>query len=364
MSDLLVVVPTRGRRVLLERFLEAWSATVAVMDGTDLMVVTDDDDQDTYEGLELPPRASVTVLPRMWLGPKLNAVCVPAAERYKAVGFLADDCVPQAPGWDLMLTRALGTPGIAYPEDRRRDDIPEHPFISSEIITALGWFFEPALAHYYADHVLADLGRTAGCLRYVPDAVVAHLHYHVRGTGAERDRTYAEAERNGTADYFAYQAWRTARMAADAAMVRAVSGTRPGSPAPSWHPPASRTTREEAMAGDMYVANTGFVTDTGNGRLTAVKRGDSFPEGHPVLRAGHHFFTLVPGTGQPPDPAEPGPAPADPADPDSAAADPDPAKPADAPDGTPVPQPEGAPAAKPAPKRTRKPNTPPATPAG
>jgi hypothetical protein len=217
-ADLLVVVPTRGRAALMDRFVEAWSATV--QGDTELLVVADEDDQSTYDGLRLPARAGFTVLPRMWLGPKLNAVCVPEAERYRAVGFLADDCLPQAPGWDVMLTRALATPGIAYPEDRRRDDIPEHAFISSEIITALGWFFEPSLAHYYTDNLLADLGRAAGCLRYVPDAVVAHLHYQVGGTGAKRDRTYAEAEKNGALDYGAYQAWRAERMGADVATVR------------------------------------------------------------------------------------------------------------------------------------------------
>jgi hypothetical protein len=221
----------------MDRFLAAWSATVH--GDTDLLVVTDDDDH-SYRGMRLPAHAGLRVLPRMRLGPKLNAVCVPAAEQYKAVGFLADDCLPQTPGWDVMMMEALAAPGIAYPEDRRRDDIPEHAFISSPIITALGWFFEPTLAHYYTDNLLADLGRAAGCLRYVPDAVVAHLHYQVGGTGAERDRTYAEAEKNGAPDYAAYQAWRTARMAADAATVRAVTGTRPGSPAPGWHPPAAR----------------------------------------------------------------------------------------------------------------------------
>jgi hypothetical protein len=223
-TDLLVVVPTRGRPELMQRFLGAWSGTV--QGDTDLLVVTDEDEADAYSGLELPDRAGWTLLPRMNLGPKLNAVCLPEAGRYRAVGFLADDCVPQTPGWDLLLMQALATPGIAYPEDRRRADIPEHPFISSQIITALGWFFEPSLKHYCADCVLGDLGRGAGCLRYVPEAVVAHLHYQVQGVTAERDRTYAEAENNGTGDHAAYREWRSHRMAADIAKVRAVTGGR------------------------------------------------------------------------------------------------------------------------------------------
>jgi hypothetical protein len=210
----------------MQRFLGAFAATV--QGDTDLLVVADEDEEDAYAALALPARAGFTLLPRMSLGPKLNAVCVPEAERYRSVGFLADDCVPQSPGWDVMLTKALDTPGIAYPEDRRRADIPEHAFISSPVITALGWFFEPALAHFYADNVLADLGRAAGCLRHVPGAVIEHRHYQVRGTGAARDRTYAEAEENGAADCAAYQEWRSHRMAADTAKVRAVTGTPDG----------------------------------------------------------------------------------------------------------------------------------------
>lgn len=208
----------------MQRFLVAFAATV--QGDTDLLAVTDNDDQGTYAGLVLPERASMTVLPRMNLAPKLNAVCVPAAQRYKAIGFLADDTLPETPGWDVLLLGALETPGIAYPQGHRRSDIPEHPFISSGIVTALGWFFEPSLCHFYADNVLADLGRTAGCLRHVPQASVRHMHY--TRTCTPGDRTYFEAEVNGPADQAAYQAWRRERMAADAAVVRAaVTGDAP-----------------------------------------------------------------------------------------------------------------------------------------
>lgn len=201
----------------MQRFLDAYKATV--QGDTELLVVADEDEEDAYAGLVLPERAGFTLLPRMHLGPKLNAVCVPEAERYRAVGFLADDCVPETPGWDVLITQALAAPGIAYPRDHRRDDIPEHPFVSSVIIAALGWFWEPSLLHYCADCVWADLGRAADCLRFVPEASVRHEHH---STGlSRRDRTYSEAEVNGPADQAAYMTWRRHCMEGDADTVRA-----------------------------------------------------------------------------------------------------------------------------------------------
>jgi hypothetical protein len=219
-GDLLVIVPTRGRRAQLDRFLAAADATRQA--ATDLLVVIDDDDTATYEGLVLPSRAHAVTDPRVRLAPKLNRHAVPAARNYPVIGFLADDTVPVTPGWDRLLLAALATPGIAYPDDQRRDDVPEHPFISSAIITALGWFFEPSLRHFYADDVLADIGRGAGCLAYVPEAVVEHLHYQTR-PGVARDATYTEAEAEGFRDQQAYQQWRASRMADDIATVRTLT---------------------------------------------------------------------------------------------------------------------------------------------
>lgn len=202
----------------MQRFLDAYAVTVR--GDTDLLVVADEDEEDDYAGLRPPERAGYTLLPRMHLGPKLNTVCVPEAERYRAVGFLADDCVPETPGWDALIAQALAAPGIAYPQDHRRTDVPEHQFISSVIIAALGWFHEPSLRHYYTDDVWADLGNATGCLRFVSGASVRHEHYATAPRQA-RDRTYAEAEENGPADQAAYMTWRRDRLAADADTVRA-----------------------------------------------------------------------------------------------------------------------------------------------
>jgi hypothetical protein len=231
-AEMLVIVPARGRPGHLARFLEAFAATRQA--DTDLVVALDDDDRDAYDGVALPDGAWVTSAPRAWLGPKVNRLAVPAAWRYPVIGMLADDVVPETPGLDRLILGALQAPGIAWPADGRRSDIPEHPFISSAIIQALGWFYEPGLCHYWTDNVWADLGLLAGCLRPVPGAVVRHLHYAAAPgfpagatAGVRRDRTYADAEENGRRDEAAYLAWRRNGLAADVAAVRAAIGATP-----------------------------------------------------------------------------------------------------------------------------------------
>jgi hypothetical protein len=221
-ADLLIIVPTRRRRARLEQFLDAFDAT---RDGaTDLLIVTDDDD-DSYAGLTLPRRAGTVSRPRTWLGPKVNPVATLAARTYPAVGFLGDDAEPVTPGWDRILMSYLDTPGIAYPENGRRRDVCEHQIVSSCIIRALGWYFEPTLMHYWTDTVLTELGARAGCLRYVAEAIVLHRHYDSGGT---YDPVYAESvDANGGRDQVAYNTWRESRMEADVQVVRAaIAGTQ------------------------------------------------------------------------------------------------------------------------------------------
>lgn len=225
-AEMLVIVPTRGRPAQLQRFLDAFEATRQA--DTDLLVAMDDDDKDAYDGIALPDGAWRASAPRAWLTPKVNQYAATAAWRYPVIGVAADDIVPETPGWDRMILAALATPGIAYPDTGRRADIPEQPFISSVIIQALGWLYQPSLFHYWTDNVLADVGRRAGCLRLVQGAMLRHLHYadapgHPGGAaaGVRRDRTYAEAEENERRDAAAYLAWRRTGMAADVEKVRA-----------------------------------------------------------------------------------------------------------------------------------------------
>jgi len=224
-GDLLVIVPSRGRPARLrEMITETRRLSTAA---TDIAVAVDDDDPDlpAYEEIAAPLMGAgvrFTAGPRKTLAGWTNHVAARHAGRYRCLASLGDDHVPRTPGWDSLLLAAIdgmGGTGFAYPDDRRRADIPEAVVISSDIVRALGWMCEPSLQHFRVDDVWADLGHGAGCLRYVPGAVVEHMHYSVR-PGVPRDGTYADAEDRAPADHAAYERWRRERMAADIETVK------------------------------------------------------------------------------------------------------------------------------------------------
>ena len=190
-----------------------------------MLVITDADDT-SYDGVTWPPGVRACVQERLPVLPKVNRQAMNAVARHKALFFVGDDCVFRTLGWDEIMLReldAMGGTGILYPDDKRRTDIPEHYFVSADIIGALGWFSwpDPAMNMYYIDNIWADIGRRAGCLKLVPEAVIEHRHYSVC-EDVPYDEIYQSGEAWGPGDAQAYQAWRRDRMTADVTTVKAL----------------------------------------------------------------------------------------------------------------------------------------------
>ncbi len=314
MPDLTVIVPSRGRPERLAVMLaEALRLSTA---DTLLVIATDQDDPQhgEYDALLTPyVRAGLAHWvsgTRRTLTGWTNELAGWYAQLSPALASFGDDHVPRTRGWDTGLLTALagmGGTGIAYPDDRRRSDIPEAAVISSSIVTALGWMCLPDLDHFYVDNVWADLGRAAGCLAYVPSVVVEHVHYLTRPDLAARDATYAEAEAGGGRDRLAYQRWQASRMPHDIATVRGLRGQ------------AGKRTKEHLnMSGDteIYSAVQAAAISLG-GQLVFIRPGMTARAGHPVLTEhGDLFAPLVVDFDVPapaPEPEEP-PAPAAEAD--------------------------------------------------
>jgi len=215
LRDLLLLVPTRGRRRNVERLLAAVEATCET---ADVLLVTDHDDP-ACDGLVLPSWARIEQGPRATVSVKVNRHALPEAGRYGAVMFAGDDNVPDTPGWDRMLLEAADG-GMSYPDTCHRTDIPEVVLISAPVIKALGWFYPPTIAHYFADDVWGAVGFGAGCLTYEPRVVFRHFHYRL-AAGVARDATYAIAEAHWDADEAAWKTWQRDQSATDIATVQA-----------------------------------------------------------------------------------------------------------------------------------------------
>lgn len=225
MSGLLVLLPVRHRRDLAIRCAQSFADTAQ---DAEMLIISDADD-DSYDGIDWPERVRTQVMAE-WMPyvPKINTVALKQAPDYKALFAIGDDCVFETPSWDAIMMKALdgmGGTGIVYPQNHRRNDVPEQWMTSTDIVQALGWFANPVLAHYWTDNTLADIGNAARCLKFCPDAVVRHHHYSVDPT-ATRDGIYVNCEEMfGARDAAAYQAWRRDQMAADVATVRKLAGT-------------------------------------------------------------------------------------------------------------------------------------------
>lgn len=228
---LAVVVPTRSRPQSVAPLVEAFAATCTA--DTWLILAVDGCAQmDAYKNayrsaLNTYPRLLCSVGPRRRLVGTLNHYANllstgPGFSPY-AIGYMGDDHRPVSKGWDggyLAALHELGT-GVVYGDDLVQGaSLPTQVAMTADIVAALGYMAPPSLAHMYCDNFWKDLGEGAGCLTYLPDVVVQHLH---PSTGhSSWDASYRESNAAGqyAADKQAYDRFRTERLGADIDKVR------------------------------------------------------------------------------------------------------------------------------------------------
>ncbi len=219
-SDLLVVLPTRGRPGNLNRFIESFAATTELP--SDLHIIADDDDHGVLNAM-ISSHAQMHVIPRASTAYKVNYAAVPGAKTHRAVMFLGDDNVFRTPGWDRRVIEELDIMGggMIHVNDLGGQEafIPCNIAISSSIVNALGYFDHPSMNHFFVDNVWMELGRGAGCIKYLPDVVIEHMH-HIFGK-AEFDQLYQETRQKWwSEDEAALATWHENGKAADIEKVR------------------------------------------------------------------------------------------------------------------------------------------------
>lgn len=232
-ASLVVLVPSRGRPAAARALVAAFRATST--GDTELTFVVDEDDPACEEYAAIvreTPLAPVSVgyarNPAGTMVGALNEAAEAFATRFRpapfAVGFMGDDHRPRTAGWDTMYLEALhelGT-GIVYGDDGYQGaNLPTQAAMTADIVRALGYMAPPSLRHMYVDNFWRDLGRTAGCLRYLPDVLVEHLH-PVAGK-AEWDAGYLRVNDGAVYDADA-AAYARHPVLADAAKVMALRG--------------------------------------------------------------------------------------------------------------------------------------------
>lgn len=224
-----VLVPSRGRPDRLTAMLESIRTTATETPGLVTIVDADDPTLEGYRALGLGE--SLVVLPeRVGFTRSLNAIAEMLWDEVDILGAFGDDVLFRTRGWDDRVRETLSTPGIAYGDDLIHGvNHPSAVFMSSAIAKALGWLAMPGTRHQWADDAWKRLGQELGCLRYMPDVVLEHLHPAVNK--APFDATYGwnldgspEANARAKADFDGYQEWLQRYLALDIANVRAAIG--------------------------------------------------------------------------------------------------------------------------------------------
>lgn len=217
----------------MPRVVDAWHATDAYRDAT-LLFAVDEDDPAAERYREQASPEALMVFCAEWLPmvAKLNVVAAYQANATGAfaVGFAGDDHLPRTPGWAATMLdglRELGT-GVVYGDDLLQGErLCTSWAMTSDIVRALGRMVPAPVEHMYCDNSVMDVAKLAGCLRYLPDVVIEHVH-PLAGK-AEWDDGYRRV--NGReqyrADELAYRRWLLDGRAADVAKVRALVRGRP-----------------------------------------------------------------------------------------------------------------------------------------
>jgi hypothetical protein len=221
---LLVICPSRGRPDAASELQRTFSET-KVLAGTELIFAIDSNDP-TLEGYAASTRGlTLHVGPPVEMG--MNGALNEAAHALlyadpdvEVVGFVGDDHRFRTHGWDAQILDLLRRrPGVAFADDRNwHEKLPTMWFASRDIASFFGMGLK-TLKHLYIDNYWLELAGGAGCLYYLPDVVIEHMH-PAYGKG-EWDEGYrrVNSEEMYSADRGAFELWQSISKPQDVALL-------------------------------------------------------------------------------------------------------------------------------------------------
>jgi len=230
--SLVVIVPSRGRPHTIPNLAETFANTTQDPN-TQLWIAVDLSDPDIHKYRDVATKLDTQVTVAEVIGGYMSAALNEAADiavsdpTVEAVGFMGDDHRPRTPGWDtayLTALREMGV-GIVYGDDGLQSEaLPTQCAMSASIVRALGWMCPPALRHLWIDNFWLDLGRGAGCLRYLPDVFVEHMHPYVDKAVMDAGYERVNSPEMINADRTAYERYADEELARDIEKIGSLRG--------------------------------------------------------------------------------------------------------------------------------------------
>jgi hypothetical protein len=182
LDKIAVILPIRyageERKERLTNAIDSWEKQSEGL--SDLHIIIDDDNVEVFDYLNLDKRVTsiTTQSASNTLMQKLNTIALDIASKYKYMAFTADDIVFETPWESKFINYLKSVPyGVVYGNDTIHGErLPTHPCVSSNLVTTLGFFGCPAVAHNFFDNFWMDVGQKTGNIKYFDEIIMKHMH--------------------------------------------------------------------------------------------------------------------------------------------------------------------------------------------
>lgn len=196
MNKIAVVLPTRNRPHLLERFCYSVFENALNLDNVKIYLYIDEDDNLTNYGLKnieekYPNKIYKMIGPRILMSETANKLLPMIKEDIFYLG--ADDLIIRTKGWDDLIINKFNEIedkiALLYGDDCYHAFFATHPILHRRWVEQLGYLTPPYFSSDYADTWLNDVSDKLG-RKYKLPFVNEHMHFTFGK--APVDMTYAE----------------------------------------------------------------------------------------------------------------------------------------------------------------------------
>jgi hypothetical protein len=178
---MMIIVPTRGRPHIVDEMIGIFAQTRTGI--AELCFALDDNDPTLDEYLLAlhghPLWVDYVVGPSRNMGEALRgaAMRVLGVKGPDAIGFMGDDHRPRTFAWDARFAAGVQRRHIVYGNDTIQGvNLPTHVVMPAKIVELLHGIAPQVFIHMYLDNYWKALGEGAGCLEYMGDVIIEHMH--------------------------------------------------------------------------------------------------------------------------------------------------------------------------------------------
>lgn len=202
-----LIVPTRNRVENATRLFHALQETCV---DTDVFFVIGSEDPRLRDYLDQFAEYCL-VFPQRGLVKALNFASRLLCYEYDYLSWMGDDHLPHTRGWDARYVAVLKSMpvGLVYGNDLLQGArIPTQVGMTSTIIRTLGYFAHPSFTHLCFDLAHLDLGNELGCITYLDDVVIEHIHPAAGKAPEDDGYRLANSSEMVDRDTAAYSVWK------------------------------------------------------------------------------------------------------------------------------------------------------------